>query len=110
MGGVNHTLTNSNNWLETAQLVHHIATQLIDFLSHIEEFQKTLWLKKKFVLSTDYCITLDRIPEELYPEIAQNTAQWQEWQVLFSIHEIEPWMLKRTCHSCHWAVFWAISG
>lgn len=88
-GGVTPVLTNSNSWLETAKLVHCIATQIIDFLSHIEEFQKTLWLKKKFVLSTDYCITLDRVPEEFYPEIAQNTAQLEEWKDLFAIHEID---------------------
>ena len=75
--------------METAKLVHRIATQLIEFLSHIEEFQKRLWLKKKFVLSTDYCLTLDRVPEEFYPEITQNTAQLNEWKHLFAIHEID---------------------
>ena len=91
MGGgvVKSLLTNSNNWLEAAKLVHSIASQIIDFLSHIEEFQKRLWLKKKFVLSTDYCLTLDRVPEEFYPEIAQNTDQLNEWKDLFAIHEIE---------------------
>ena len=46
-------------------------------------------MKKKFVLSTDYCLTLDRIPEEFYPEIAENTAQLDEWKDLFAIHEID---------------------
>ena len=77
------------NWIETAKLVHDIASKIIDFLSHIEEFQKRLWLKKKFVLSTDYCLTLDRVPEGFYPEIAQNTAQLNEWEDLFAIHEID---------------------
>ncbi len=81
-------LTNSNNWLETAKLIHCISTQIIDFLSHIEEFQKCLWLKKKLILSTDYCLTLDRVPEEFYPEIIQSTAQLEEWKHLFAIHEI----------------------
>ncbi len=92
MGGgpLNKKLTNSNNWLETAKLVHRIATQITDFLSHIEEFQKRLWLKKKFVRSTDYCLTLDRVPEEFYPDIVQNAAQLAEWKDLFAIHEIDP--------------------
>ena len=77
------------NWIETAKLVHRIAIQIIDFLSHIEEFQKKLWLKKKFVLSTDYCLTLDRVPEEFYSEIVQNTDQLNEWKNLFAIHEID---------------------
>lgn len=45
---------NKVNWIETSKLVHRIASKIIDFLAHIEEFQKRLWLKKKFVLSTDY--------------------------------------------------------
>ena len=77
------------NWIETSKIFHRIAAQVIDFLAHIEEFQKRLWLKKKFVLSTDYCLTLDRVPEELYTEITQNTAQLEEWKDLFTIHEID---------------------
>ena len=85
----NFILANDNlDWLETAKLVCEIASRIVGFLSQIEEFQKRLWLKKKFVLSTDYCITLDRIPEEFYPEITQNTAQCEEWKHLFAIHEI----------------------
>ena len=86
----NFILTNENlGWLETAKVVWDIASQIIGFLSQIEEFQKCLWLKKKFVLSTDYCLTLDRVPEELYPEITQSTAQREEWKHLFAIHEID---------------------
>ena len=77
------------NWIETAKLVHTIASKIIEFLSHIEEFQKRLWLKKKFVLSTDYCLTLDHVPEEFYREIVQNDAQLEEWKDLFAIHEID---------------------
>ena len=83
-------LTNENlGWLETAKVVCDIASEIIGFLSQIEEFQKHLWLKKKFVLSTDYCLTLDRVPEELYPEITKNTAQREEWEHLFAINEID---------------------
>ncbi len=77
------------NWIETSKLVHSIASKIIDFLAHIEEFQKRLWLKKKFVLSTDYCLTLDRVPEEFYPEVAKNSGQLNEWKNLFAIHEID---------------------
>ena len=81
-------LTNVN-WIETAKLVNTIASKIIEFLSHIEEFQKRLWLKKKFVLSTDYCLTLDHVPEEFYPEITENSAQLEEWKNIFAIHEID---------------------
>ncbi len=74
--------------LETARTVHTLASDIIAFLAHLEEFQKRLWLKKKFVLSTHYCITLDRVPEKFYPEIAANTPQRNAWKYLFSIEEI----------------------
>ena len=62
-----------------------VASKIITFLAQIEDFQKKLWLKKKFVISTNYCITLDRIPEEYYPEIAANQAQLKEWKDLYDI-------------------------
>jgi adenine-specific DNA-methyltransferase len=41
------------------------------------------------VVETNYCITLDRVPKELYPEIAANDAQREEWVRLFGIDKIE---------------------
>jgi adenine-specific DNA-methyltransferase len=41
------------------------------------------------VVETNYCITLDRVPETMYPEIAANEAQREEWVRLFAIDEIE---------------------
>ncbi|MGC9101181.1 MAG: hypothetical protein ACP5HC_07995 [Caldisericum sp.] len=46
-----------------AKVVKEIGETIIDFLAQIEDFQKKLWEKKKFVLKTDYVITLDRIKE-----------------------------------------------
>jgi adenine-specific DNA-methyltransferase len=68
--------------LRLIQAIRAIAHDLIAFLSQLEDFQKKLWLKKKFVVETNYCITLDRIPKELYAEIAKNKEQWEEWQKL----------------------------
>lgn len=75
-------------YLSKIKVIRQIAHKLIDFLAQIEDFQKKLWIKKKFVVETNYCITLDRIPEELYPEIAANGAQREEWVRLFAIDEI----------------------
>ena len=71
------------------RVFRHLADTIITFLSQIEEVQKRLFEKKKFVLETNYCITLDRIPEDLYPEIVANDAQRAEWVKLFAIDEIE---------------------
>jgi len=68
--------------LRMIQTLRAIALDLITFLSQLEEFQKKLWLKKKFVVSAHYSITLDRIPESLYPAIAANEKQWEQWKEL----------------------------
>lgn len=68
--------------LRMIQCLRSIAQDLITFLASIEDFQKKLWLKKKFIVQAHYCVTLDRVPEELYPAIAANDAQWAKWQQL----------------------------
>ncbi|MBS0586831.1 MAG: site-specific DNA-methyltransferase [Proteobacteria bacterium] len=76
-------------YLSKIKVLRKIAHHLIDFLAQLEDFQKKLWLKKKFVVETNYCITLDRIPESFYAEIAANDAQREEWVKLFAIDELE---------------------
>jgi adenine-specific DNA-methyltransferase len=65
-----------------AKIIREIGGRIIDFLAQIEDFQKKLWEKKKFVLKTEYVITTDRVPEEFYPEILKNKKQAAEWQAL----------------------------
>jgi adenine-specific DNA-methyltransferase len=68
--------------LRLIQTLRVIALDLVTFLAQLEDFQKKLWLKKKFVVATHYCITLDRVPETLYETIAANPLQWEQWQKL----------------------------
>ncbi len=75
--------------LARVRATRFIGGKIIDFLTQLEAFQKQLWEKKKFVLETQWCATLDRVPEELYAEIAANTAQCAEWIALFAADEIE---------------------
>jgi adenine-specific DNA-methyltransferase len=71
--------------------VRGISQKIIDFLGQIEDFQKTLFEKKKFVINTDYVITLDRInkytcgefTEIVSDEIMHNSKQLGEWNELF---------------------------
>ena len=79
----------AEDYLAKIKVLRKIASKLIEFLAQLEDFQKKLWLKKKFIVETNYCITLDRIPEELYPEIIANQSQHDEWIKLFAIDEIE---------------------
>ncbi len=69
--------------------IRAVAKNLIDFLAQFEDFQKKLWLKKKFVYESQWCMTLDRVPESFYPEVAANDAQREEWEKLYSIQEME---------------------
>ncbi|MFQ5752057.1 MAG: DNA methyltransferase [bacterium] len=85
----NETAPRVEQYLSKIKVIRKVAHKLIDFLAQLEDFQKKLWLKKKFVVETNYCITLDRIPEEFYPEIAANDAQRKDWVRLFAINEIE---------------------
>ncbi len=75
--------------LSKLDVTRTLGTKIIAFLAQLEDFQKKLWLKKKFVTETNYCITLDRVPEELYSVICENEAQLQEWIKLFAIDEIQ---------------------
>ena len=74
--------------LARVRAIRHVGRKIVDFLAQLEEFQKRLWLKKKFVLETNWCVTLDRVPEALYPEVAANAAQRAEWSALFAADEI----------------------
>lgn len=76
-------------YITKIKVIKNIGHKIIAFLEQLENFQKKLWLKKKFVVETNYCITLDRIDEEFYPEIAANKAQVEEWKKLFAIDELE---------------------
>ena len=85
-----------NRALLRARAVRHVAKKIIAFLAQLENFQKQLYLKKKFVLDTQYCVTLDRVPEALYEEIAKNEAQREEWARLLAVDEdpLTPKFLK----------------
>jgi adenine-specific DNA-methyltransferase len=74
--------------LSKIKVIKKIGEKIITFLAQLENFQKKLWLKKKMVVECNYCITLDRVPNDLYAEIISNDAQIQEWIKLFAIDEI----------------------
>lgn len=76
------------------KVIKHIAQKVITFLASLEDFQKKLWLKKKFVVGCGYCVTLDRVPQALYAEIVKNDAQREEWVKLFAVDEIRADLTK----------------
>jgi adenine-specific DNA-methyltransferase len=70
-----------------AKVIKKIANKIIQFLSQVEDFQKRLFEKRKFIVQTDYLITLDQIPEEFYDEILSNSDQIEKWKELYNIDE-----------------------
>ncbi|MDE2935679.1 MAG: DNA methyltransferase [Chloroflexota bacterium] len=74
-------------YLDKVRAIRRVGHKIIDLLAQLEDFQKRLWLKKKFVVETHWCITLDRVPEELYGAIVANESQRKEWVKLFAINE-----------------------
>lgn len=78
-------------YLAKVKAVKRVGKIIIDFLAQIENFQKKLWLKKKFVVETNWCVTLDKIDESFWPEIIGNKAQIDEWIVMYAIDEAEGW-------------------
>ncbi|HEX8150909.1 MAG TPA: hypothetical protein VF591_27235, partial [Pyrinomonadaceae bacterium] len=75
-------------YLSKVKAIRRLAHKIIAFLEQLENFEKRLWLKKKFVVETNYCVTLDRVPEDLYAEIVANNAQREEWARLFAINKL----------------------
>jgi len=73
--------------------IREISKKVIEFLAQIENFQKMLFEKKKFVIGTEYVITLDKIKEyageefleNILDEILRNSGQIQEWKGLFQL-------------------------
>lgn len=77
--------------VKTIKVFKTIADTIIEFVSQIEDFQKKLWEKKKFVLKTDWVITIDRLVEyideeaakHILEEVIKNEKQVVEWKELF---------------------------
>ncbi len=71
------------------EAVKKLGGEIVDFLAQLEDFQKALFEKKKFVVETHWCLTLDRIPaavkDEAYAAILANDRQWEAWEKLFRV-------------------------
>lgn len=86
--------------LRLIQTLRAIAHDLITFLAQLENFQKKLWLKKKFVVTTHYCITIDQVPETLYPQIASNPYQWQHWEQMGVLEDVASNLISKSKVDC----------
>lgn len=62
-----------------------LANTVITFLAQIEDAQKRLFEKKKFVLETRYLIPIRSVPRDLWKDVLANDAQVREWKELYSL-------------------------
>lgn len=81
--------SNIEKQLSMIQCMRSIAQDLITFLAQLEDFQKKLWEKKKFVSRTDYLVSVCYLGPELIKEVLSNEAQWGEWKKLGFIDSTE---------------------
>lgn len=66
-------------YLSKIKVVRRVAGKVIDFLAQLEDFQKKLWVKKKFVAELRYLIAVGSIPSNYLQEVAANASQREEW-------------------------------
>ena len=76
-------------YLSKIKVIRRIAGKIIDFLAQLENFQKKLWLKKKFVVGSDWLVAISQVPDEFLPDVCANSAQLEEWKELHSLHELQ---------------------
>lgn len=79
-------LTNESQ-LKKVIALKSIAQKIIQFLAQLESFQKKLWLKKKFVLDSEYLITLDRLIDfpDILDSVFKNQEQLKEWEDIYAL-------------------------
>ncbi len=92
-----YVFSGQSTWTETRihqlQTLKDIACKIIDFIAQFEDELVKIWNKPKFVLNSNYVITLDRIADRnvaLFARIlshANMAQQVQEWRDLGMVGE-----------------------
>lgn len=81
---------NISAYMTRIKVIKKVCQKIIDFLAQIENFQKKLFEKKKFVLQDEYCLTLDKIPSEIrdniFNQVLKNDDQLKEWEDLYGVN------------------------
>ena len=72
----------AEGWFQIMRMIRSVGRQIIEFLNQIENFQKLLWEKRKFITETQYCISVGHVDQCFYEEVSKCEAQWEEWKTL----------------------------
>lgn len=86
-----YVFSGESQWTETRikqlQVLKEIACKIIDFISQFEDELVKIWNKPKFVLNSNYVITLDRIVDKdidllstlvKHPSFDAQVAEWKQ--------------------------------
>ena len=65
--------------LRMIQCLRSISLDIITFLAQLENFQKKLWTKKKFITKSDYCISLNKLSKSLQDKVLECSELWNDW-------------------------------
>lgn len=87
----------AQGWLQKLGALRDVAAEIIGFLSQVENFQKRLFEKRKFVTECHWCITLDHVEragltDALVAVLNSSDGgkqQKAEWKHLFAIDEVK---------------------
>ena len=75
--------------MEKARVVNEITTDIISFVSQIEEFKRKIFEKNKFVKDSKSLVQVKNIPEEHYTKILSSESQLSEWEEFYNINTSE---------------------
>jgi adenine-specific DNA-methyltransferase len=74
--------------LSRSRITRDLCSGIIDRLAQVEELHKALFEKKRLVLRTEYCLTIDWIPEQMWDEVLGNASQIEEWRRLYMLEDL----------------------
>jgi adenine-specific DNA-methyltransferase len=82
------TAQRADQYLAKIKAIRVVAGKIITFLAELEDFQKKLWLKRKFVVGADLLVSVRILPDDVLAEVLSNRAQIEEWKTLHHAHTI----------------------
>lgn len=68
----------NENRLKQLQAMKAIATKIIDFIAQFEDELMKVWNKPKFVLNSNYIITLDKIISAKTSKVSETSEVWKK--------------------------------
>jgi adenine-specific DNA-methyltransferase len=77
-----------DEYLSKLRVTRKLGHTIIDFVAQLEDFQKRLWLKKKFVIDHHWLVSMALVPRELWADVIANDKQREAWVKHMAIDKI----------------------